>query len=153
MTVKGLIFFWRWHPVSCIHVRCSEMEKVTGRNTNGLCFTLRSSLIGPLSTFLIGPLSTFLIGPLSTFQAFSTFTCCHNTRFDNTQGDGRKFLDSFRSYFGSQISSRLLNGVHIYRLQPNSATKGDFFPIYFCLWLFPVGVKDCKWRTKSTKCC
>ena len=46
------------------------------------------------------------------------------------QGDGRKFLDSFKSYFGSQISSQSLNEVHIYQLQPKSATKGDF---YFCL--------------------
>ena len=28
-----------------------------------------------------------------------------------------------------------------------------FFLIYFCLWLFRVGVTDCKWRTKPTKCC
>ena len=28
-----------------------------------------------------------------------------------------------------------------------------YFYIYFCLWLFPVGVTDCKWRTKPTKCC
>ena len=42
------------------------------------------------------------------------------------QGDGRKFLDRFKSYFGSQISSQSLNEVHIYQLQPKSATKGDF---------------------------
>ena len=43
------------------------------------------------------------------------------------QGDGRKFLDRFKSYFGSQISShsQSLNEVRIYRLQPKSATKGD----------------------------
>ena len=46
------------------------------------------------------------------------------------QGDGRKFLDRFKSYSGSQISSQSLNEVHIYQLQPKSATKGDFF-IYF----------------------
>ena len=50
------------------------------------------------------------------------------------QGDGRKFLDRrFKSYFGSQISSQSLNEVQICRLQPISATKGDFFSIYFCL--------------------
>ncbi len=43
------------------------------------------------------------------------------------QGDGRKFLDRFKSYSGSQISSQSLNEVHIYQLQPKSATKGDFF--------------------------
>ena len=38
--------------------------------------------------------------------------------------------------FGSQISSQSLNEVLIYRLQPKSATKGDFiifFPYIFCL--------------------
>ena len=39
------------------------------------------------------------------------------------QGDGRKFLDRFKSYFGLQISSQSLNEVHIYQLQPKSATK------------------------------
>ena len=43
------------------------------------------------------------------------------------QGDGRKFLDRFKSYFGSQISSQSFNEVHIYRVQPKSATKSDFF--------------------------
>ena len=47
------------------------------------------------------------------------------------QRDGRKFLDRFKSYFGSQISSQSLNEVHIYRLQPKSATKGDFFSYIF----------------------
>ena len=37
------------------------------------------------------------------------------------------------SYFGSQISSQSLNEVHIYRLRPKSATKGDFFSIFLCL--------------------
>ena len=46
-------------------------------------------------------------------------------------GDGRKFLDRFKSYFGSQISSQSLNEVHIYRLQPKSATKDDFFSHIF----------------------
>ena len=43
------------------------------------------------------------------------------------QGGGRKFLDRFKSYFGSQISSQSLNEIHICRLQPKSATKGDLF--------------------------
>ena len=47
------------------------------------------------------------------------------------QGDGRKFLDRFKSYFGSQISPQSLNEIHIYRLQTKSATKDVF--IYFCL--------------------
>ena len=32
------------------------------------------------------------------------------------QGDGRKFLDRFKSYFGSQISSQSLDEVHTYQL-------------------------------------
>ena len=49
------------------------------------------------------------------------------------QGDGRKFLDRFKSYFGSQISSQSLNEVYIYQLQPKSTTKGDFFHIFLSL--------------------
>ena len=49
------------------------------------------------------------------------------------QGDGRKFLDRFKSYFGSQISSQSLNEVHMYRLQPKSTTKGEFFHIFLSL--------------------
>ena len=49
------------------------------------------------------------------------------------QGDGWKFLDRFKSYFGSQLSSQSLNEVHIYRLQPKSETKGDFFHIFLSL--------------------
>ena len=46
------------------------------------------------------------------------------------QGDGRKFLDRFKSYFGSQISSQSLNEVNIYQLQPKSATKRVFSNIF-----------------------
>ena len=46
------------------------------------------------------------------------------------QGDGRKFLDRFKSYFRSKISQSL-NEIHIYRLQPKSATKGEFFSYIF----------------------
>ena len=49
------------------------------------------------------------------------------------QGDGRKFLDSLKSYLGSQISSQSLNEVQLYRLQPKSATKGDFLHIFLSL--------------------
>ena len=49
--------------------------------------------------------------------------------------DGRKFLDRFKSYFGSQISSQSLNEVHIYRLQQKSATKGDLFIFHIFLSL------------------
>ena len=51
------------------------------------------------------------------------------------QGDGRKFRDRFKSYFGSQISSQSLNEVHIYQLQPKSATKGDLF-IFSYIFVF-----------------
>ena len=49
------------------------------------------------------------------------------------QGDGRKFLDRFKSYFGSHISSQSLNEIHIIRLQPKSATKGGLFHIFLSL--------------------
>ena len=49
------------------------------------------------------------------------------------QGDGRKFLDLFKSYFGRQISSQSLNEVRIYRLQPKSAVKGKFYQIFLTL--------------------
>ena len=56
---------------------------------------------------------------------------------------GNSVLERFKSYFGSQIASQSLNEVHIYRLQPKSATKGDFFSFFFFqyifLWLFRVG--------------
>ena len=47
--------------------------------------------------------------------------------------DSWKFLDHFKSYFGSQISSQSLNEIHICWLQPKSATKGDFFHIFLSL--------------------
>ena len=46
------------------------------------------------------------------------------------QGNGRKFLDRFKSYFGSQISLQSSNEVPSYRLQPKSATKGEFYHNY-----------------------
>ena len=80
-----------------------------------------------------------------------------------SKGDGRKFLDRFKSYFGSQISSQLLNEVYIYRITADIRNKRWVFFLFFffslslsyisvfdCFW---VGVMDCKWRTKSTKCC
>ena len=39
------------------------------------------------------------------------------------QGDSREFLDHFKSYFKSSIPSQSLNEVHIYQLQPKSATE------------------------------
>ena len=57
----------------------------------------------------------------------------YNNNNGKIQGDGRKFLDRFKNYFGSQISSQSLNDIHICRLQPKSATKGEFF----CLFVFP----------------
>ena len=54
--------------------------------------------------------------------------CVAPTLSGKIQGDGRQFLDRFESYCGSQISSDSLNEVHVivYRLQPKSATKGEF---------------------------
>ena len=53
------------------------------------------------------------------------------SKLGKIQGDGRKFLNRFKSYFGSQISSQSLNEIHIYRLQPKSATKDDSFSHIF----------------------
>ena len=65
-------------------------------------------------------------------SCFRTLAVILVSDFGKIQGDGRKFLDHFKSYFGSQLSSQSLNEVHIYQLQLKSATKGDFFHI-FCL--------------------
>ena len=58
------------------------------------------------------------------------------------QRDGRTFLDCFKSYFWSQISSQSLNEVHIYWLQPKSATKGECFFSYIFLF-------DCHYVSSS----
>ena len=45
-------------------------------------------------------------------------------------------MDRFKSYLGSQISLQSLNEVHIYRLQPKSATRqrhGEFYHIFLSL--------------------
>ena len=42
-------------------------------------------------------------------------------------------MHCFKSYLGSQISSQSLTEVHIYQLQPISATKGAFFHIFVSL--------------------
>ena len=66
-----------------------------------------------------------------TPAALLGFSVCFSVK-----GDGRKFLDRFKSYFGSQISSQSLNEVHIYRLQPKSVKqKVIFFLIYIFLSL------------------
>ena len=49
-------------------------------------------------------------------------------------GDGRKYLDHFKSYFGSQISSQSLNEVHIYRFYSQNLQQKVSFIIYFCLF-------------------
>ena len=70
---------------------------------------------------------------LSCMQQTST------KNFGKIQGDGRKFLQRFKSYLGSKISQSL-NEIHIYRLQPKSANV-SFFHFHFCfcccccLWL------------------
>ena len=66
----------------------------------------------------------------------SEYSACitpQKTDMGKIQGDGRKFLDRFKSYFGSHISSQSLNEIHICRLQPKSATKGEFLNIFLSL--------------------
>ena len=100
-------------------------------------------------------LTVDLKGGIYIYISISIYAVCfyiaNGTLSGKIQGDGRKFMDRFKSYIGSQISQSL-NEVRMYQLQPKSATKGDFFH-NFCLWLFRVGVTDCKLQTKSTKCC
>ena len=67
------------------------------------------------------------VGPVSCSPAVPL------SEFGKIQGDGRKFLERFKSYFGSKTSSQSLNEIHIYRLQPKSATKCEFFHIFFSL--------------------
>ena len=64
-----------------------------------------------------------------------------NVDVGKIQGDCRKFLDRFKSYFGSQISSQSLDEVHIYRLQPKSATKVDFFLHIFLSLIVSSGLR------------
>ena len=66
------------------------------------------------------------------FRMSESYPFC-SAYFGKIQGDGRKYLDPFKSYFGSQISSQSLNEIHICRLQPKSATKDDFFHIFLSL--------------------
>ena len=92
--------------------------------------------------------TAFNVGPL--FSVLLRIQCCYFSlrhlkfviilnctclirHWGKIQGDGQKFLDHFKSYFGSQISSQSLNKVHIYWLQPKSGTKGDFFHIFLSL--------------------
>ena len=44
----------------------------------------------------------------------------------NIQGDGWKFLGHWKHHFWSQITSQSSEKVHIYRLKPKSATKGEY---------------------------
>ena len=50
-----------------------------------------------------------------TQQTRESVSALKPSKTGKIQGDGRKFLDRFKSYFGSQISSQSLNEVH-YRL-------------------------------------
>ena len=67
------------------------------------------------------------------------------------QGDGRKFLDRFKSYFGSQLSSQSLNEIHIYWLQPKSTKKGEFKIIFFAFDCFELasGIANGEWNLWS----
>ena len=63
---------------------------------------------------------------------FATTTKSPLSALGKIQRDGRKFLDRSK-LFWSQISSQSLNEIHICRLQPKSATKGEFFHIILSL--------------------
>ena len=76
---------------------------------------------------------TLWASSVHTMSQFTTLFQASKWQRGKIQGDGRKFLDRFKSDFGSQISPQSLNEIHICRLQPKSATKGEFFSI--CLSL------------------
>ena len=83
-------------------------------------------------TFLSNCFRSFLF--LFTLESFFLLLIIPFYRtLGKIQGDSRKFLDLFKSYFGSQISShsQSLNEVHIFWLQPKSATKFEFFSYIF----------------------
>ena len=54
---------------------------------------------------------------------------------EKIQGDGRKFLDGVLTelFWVKNIITIIKNEIHIYRLQPKSATKDDFFHIFLSL--------------------
>ena len=58
------------------------------------------------------------------------------------QGDGRKFLDRFKSYFRSQISLQSLNEVHISQNPQQKVLL--FFPYIF--------VFDCQFESAHVSC-
>ena len=49
------------------------------------------------------------------------------------QGDGRKFPDCCKSYFGSQMPTQSLNEVHILPIYRQYLQQKVIFFIYFCL--------------------
>ena len=50
------------------------------------------------------------------------------------QGDGRKFLDRYKSYFGSQISSESLNETISADYSQNPQQNVIFFSSYICVF-------------------
>ena len=79
--------------------------------------------------------ATLCFATVLGFNRLCNWLVCRNTTTmcGKIQGDGRKFLHRFKSYFGPQIPPQPLNDVHIYRIQPKSATKGEIFFTHFCL--------------------
>ena len=70
---------------------------------------------------------------INYFDTRSTFIVLLLLLLKSKETVGLKFLDRFKSYSGSQISSHSLNEVLIYWLPPKSATEGDFFHIFLSL--------------------
>ena len=66
---------------------------------------------------------------------------------------GNSWTVCFKSYFGSQITSQSLDEVHTYWLQMKFPQQKLSFFIYLSLFWIWVGITDCKWWTKLTKCC
>ena len=124
---------WRQHAFGRYY-----RTHLTLSRAQGLYFHLSLSVIhGNLTWFF--DIWTDVSGLLSKLNAASC-ELNHIFWFGKIQGDGRKFLDRFKSYFGSQISSQSLNEIHICRLQPKSATKGEGFFSY-------IFVFDCQFES------
>ena len=94
-----------------------------------------SKVKGPLGELDTNPVSINQ-HPLSVYTREKITSCspCQSS-VGKIQGDSGKFLDCFKSYLGSQISSQSLNEVYIYWLQPNSTTKDMFYHtvVFDCL--------------------
>ena len=65
------------------------------------------------------------------------------------QGDGRKFLDHFKLFWVTNIITIIKWGPYL-SITAKIRNKRWFKKIYFCLWLFRVGIADCKSQSQRS---